>query len=470
MRSLLLALTLAATVAPLDEKTDALRARLLGELDRPQAIADLFRLFERRDELGDLAPMIATLERASKSPRARPDVQALALEMRGELAAARGQLPASVALADQVAPIRAWSIVGPFENEGRGGLLTAREGLLTRGLVSGPKHDVTGALPQGLAPRGVVFSGASTALPADGLRRLCGRQSRSGALPPRRRLARLAERQPDPRGRGDPSLALIKKTFAGDCGPVSTSCWETRPQPRPAGSRCGWRHKGRPFGGAGEVGPRAPAGGRIRGGERRRTKRPPRRGIADARELRRPPLPGRGMPARRKISPSCCNGAIDDDTERMPLRAMKGHRRGSSDPAPPPSGAPGGSRRQQAPGGAGDGARGPSGRRVAARRAGERSPRPRRELAGAGAGAQGAGVFPGLGGRDADRGPGARCRRSLRARRALAHRHGQGAARSGAGPPGRGRRPPPARACRRSGGGAEAGAGGALRRRGGAQR
>jgi len=55
MHCLLLIGALAATPAPLHEETVALQSRLLAELDRPQAIADLFRLYERRDENGDIA-------------------------------------------------------------------------------------------------------------------------------------------------------------------------------------------------------------------------------------------------------------------------------------------------------------------------------------------------------------------------------------------------------------------------------
>src|SRR5690348_18494313 len=84
MPSLPLALSPAPAPAPLGEATEALQARVVGELDRPQAVPDLFRLFERRDEQGDLGPILGTLERASKSPRARPDVRALSLEMQGE--------------------------------------------------------------------------------------------------------------------------------------------------------------------------------------------------------------------------------------------------------------------------------------------------------------------------------------------------------------------------------------------------
>ena len=94
MHSLLLLAALAsAALAPLEEPTAALRERILGELGRPQAIPDLFRLFERRDEKGDLSEFPSVVQQASRSPKARPDVRALATEMAAETALARGDIP-----------------------------------------------------------------------------------------------------------------------------------------------------------------------------------------------------------------------------------------------------------------------------------------------------------------------------------------------------------------------------------------
>ena len=93
MHSLLLLAALAlAAPAPLDEPTPALQARVVRELEAPQAIADLFRLYERRDEKGDLAPLMATLQQAARSPKARADVRALAIQMRADLSLAQGQV------------------------------------------------------------------------------------------------------------------------------------------------------------------------------------------------------------------------------------------------------------------------------------------------------------------------------------------------------------------------------------------
>lgn len=161
MHSFVLLAALLSTPAPLDEPTPSLASRLLREVDRPQAIADLFRLYERRDEKGDLAPLLGGLEAVARSPRARPDVRALADEMRGELSLSRAQLPQATAIFDGIAPVRAWAIVGPFENEGRAGLLAEyppeKQGFDPKAVYKGKEHDVAWRkLPPEVARYGFV--------------------------------------------------------------------------------------------------------------------------------------------------------------------------------------------------------------------------------------------------------------------------------------------------------------------------
>jgi tetratricopeptide (TPR) repeat protein len=155
-----------AASSSLDEGPAAISARLMGELDQPQAISDLFRLYERRDDQGDLGPMISTLTSATSASKARPDVKALATQIRAELSLARGQLPEAQALYGSLAPIREWSIIGPFENEGRAGLTAVyppeTEGFNPKAVYKGKEHDVAWrALPSGGVPYGFVdLSGA----------------------------------------------------------------------------------------------------------------------------------------------------------------------------------------------------------------------------------------------------------------------------------------------------------------------
>jgi Flp pilus assembly protein TadD/transglutaminase-like putative cysteine protease len=169
LHCLLLAAALANNPAPatrpsaaqLDEGPAALSARLMGELDQPQAISDIFRLYERRDDQGDLTPMDATLAKASSTQKARPDVRALATQIRGQLALAKGQLAQAQSLFDAIAPVRNWSVVGPFENEGRQGLTAAyqpeTDGFDPKAVYKGKEHDVAWrALPDGDAPYGFV--------------------------------------------------------------------------------------------------------------------------------------------------------------------------------------------------------------------------------------------------------------------------------------------------------------------------
>jgi tetratricopeptide (TPR) repeat protein len=160
MFNLLLIAALLAPAARSDEATPALQARILGELDRPQAIPDLYRLYERREEKGDLSGLIATVEAAARSPKARPDVRSLAQEIRASLALSRAQLAQAAALFDQIAPVRAWSVIGPFDNEARAGLLAVygpeKDGYDPKAVYRGKEHDTAWRTLPAQAPYGFV--------------------------------------------------------------------------------------------------------------------------------------------------------------------------------------------------------------------------------------------------------------------------------------------------------------------------
>ena len=163
---LLLAALASAGPVALDLATPALEARVLKELDTAQALPDLFRLYERREEKGDLTSLLATLDEAARSPRARPDVRALALEIRAELALTAGQLPQAARDFEKLALIHSWSVIGPYENEGRAGLLAEfppeKDGFDPKAVYPGKEHDVTWrTLPAGHAPYGFVDLGAA---------------------------------------------------------------------------------------------------------------------------------------------------------------------------------------------------------------------------------------------------------------------------------------------------------------------
>ena len=155
------AATHAAASPSSPDSVAALSQRILGELSTAQALPDLYRLFERRDQTADLRLLSSTFDAAATDAKTRPDVRALALELRGQIAISEGQLVQARAYFDQVAPVRAWAIVGPFENEGRAGL-TAVYGPETFGYDAnksypGKEHDVTWrTLPAEQSPFGFV--------------------------------------------------------------------------------------------------------------------------------------------------------------------------------------------------------------------------------------------------------------------------------------------------------------------------
>lgn len=162
-------LVLAAALLPIgafaqsqwDPATPELRSRIIGEMGRVQALPDLYRLFERREDQGDLAPLEQTFDATANDGKARPDVRALAVELRAQMAIAHGQLPQAEALIDSVAPVRAWSVIGPFANEGRGGLAAVygpeKDGYNPKASYPGKEHDVVWrALSPDNAPFGYV--------------------------------------------------------------------------------------------------------------------------------------------------------------------------------------------------------------------------------------------------------------------------------------------------------------------------
>ena len=149
-----------------DPGTQALRERIVREAGTAQVLPDLYRLFERREDQGDLTPLEQTYDAVLRDPKARPDARALALELRAHLAIARGQLPQAEALVEQNALVRAWSVIGPFDNEGRSGLTAVygpeKDGFDPKASYPGKEHDVVWrTLPKGHAPFGFVeLSGA----------------------------------------------------------------------------------------------------------------------------------------------------------------------------------------------------------------------------------------------------------------------------------------------------------------------
>ncbi len=137
-----------------------LAARLHAELDRAEALPDLIRLAELRDQDGDLQPIALALDEAASSPKARQDVRALAVHLRAQLWTAQDQQQKARSLVDGLAPIRAWSVIGPFDNDGRSGLsaVYAPEsgGFDPASRVRGKQHEVSWRALPDVAPLGFV--------------------------------------------------------------------------------------------------------------------------------------------------------------------------------------------------------------------------------------------------------------------------------------------------------------------------
>src|SRR5207245_10643007 len=161
LAALALCLPMAAAAGPMDGRVEALSTRLAGELGSARALPDLFRLYELRDEVADLPALGRLFDRIATDRGARADVRAAALELRAQLAVAQGQLLQSRAIVDRAAPVRAWAVIGPFENDGRAGLRTVyppeTAGYDPSAKHPGKDHDVSWrALPQQAFPLGYV--------------------------------------------------------------------------------------------------------------------------------------------------------------------------------------------------------------------------------------------------------------------------------------------------------------------------
>ena len=150
-----------APAASLEEaRATALLARLRGEVDQPQAVADLLRLDELRDDLTDLGPVAAGLDQIIAALKARSDVRALARFVRAQLSLSLGQLPQARAAAGALAQVRTWAVIGPFDNDGRSGLAAEyppeKEGFVPGAHYPGKEHEVAWRTLPDPGPLGLV--------------------------------------------------------------------------------------------------------------------------------------------------------------------------------------------------------------------------------------------------------------------------------------------------------------------------
>ena len=143
-----------------EARAAALLLRLRGELAEPQAIADLLRLDELRDDLTDLGPLSAALDQIITASKARSDVRALARFVRAQLSLSLGQLAQARAAAAALAQVRTWAVIGPFDNDGRSGLGAEyppeKEGFVPGAHYPGKEHEVAWRTLPDPGPLGLV--------------------------------------------------------------------------------------------------------------------------------------------------------------------------------------------------------------------------------------------------------------------------------------------------------------------------
>ena len=142
------------------DDTTGLSARIGSELKSVSALPDMFRLFERRFQEADLQRLVRTFDAAAGSKGARPDVRSLALELRSQLALSVGDLSGARRICDLFAPVRAWSVIGPFENEGRIGFDAVygpeKDGFDPKAVYPGKSHEVAWRTLPEIAPYGFI--------------------------------------------------------------------------------------------------------------------------------------------------------------------------------------------------------------------------------------------------------------------------------------------------------------------------
>src|SRR5207248_2049438 len=138
-----------AEVVKADHAADSVRtlsARILSEADSARVVPDLFRLYELREDVADLGLLASAFDAVAAVPRMRPEPRATALELRAQIAVAQGQLPEAQRITTEAASIRTFSVVGPFENEGRAGYSTAYgpeiDGFVPAKRYAGKEHEV----------------------------------------------------------------------------------------------------------------------------------------------------------------------------------------------------------------------------------------------------------------------------------------------------------------------------------------
>jgi len=160
LAALLLGVLPSSSARAQEMRATELIRRLAGEHDQPQALPDLIRLAELREQLTDLRPLAEALDSGAQDPKGREDVRALARHLRAQLWIAQGEMERGRAEIDALAPIRAWSVIGPFDNDGRSGLSAVYPpeagSFDPSASVKGKEHAVSWRVLPDVAPLGFI--------------------------------------------------------------------------------------------------------------------------------------------------------------------------------------------------------------------------------------------------------------------------------------------------------------------------
>lgn len=108
----------------IESRLSALREKILARVGEPGVAADLYQLAEVAEIGGSLERVADTLSRVSRS-RTHPEVRALAHRLLAEIERKRGRAPRMEGHLDAIGILPAISLIGPFDDDNKGGFDTA---------------------------------------------------------------------------------------------------------------------------------------------------------------------------------------------------------------------------------------------------------------------------------------------------------------------------------------------------------
>jgi tetratricopeptide (TPR) repeat protein len=104
-----------------DDELAARRAEVTRLAGKPEAIVPLLGILDLWTMVDDRAPIAAALDEVAADKKQRADVRARAIYLRSIVADRVGEADKARALRGSLGLLGAWQVVGPFDNEGKGG-------------------------------------------------------------------------------------------------------------------------------------------------------------------------------------------------------------------------------------------------------------------------------------------------------------------------------------------------------------